>query len=260
MDIQNQHILVKTGSGSIWIEEHEFYKLPIKGVIFMKKNVLIVSAHPDDEILGAGGTLIRHRKLGDDISWLIVTDVSVNSGFSVERMNSRHKEIRMVAEALKAKLYQLDYPTMSLSSKDLPNLVKNISSIVNEIRPDTIYVMNRSDAHSDHRIVFEAVFSCTKSFRYPFIREVLMYECISETEFAPPLPEGAFLPNCFVDISDELEEKLELMKVYDSELGEHPFPRSLENITALATFRGASCGVKYAEAFQILKLNKFERL
>lgn len=80
-----------------------------------------------------------------------------------------------------------------------------------------------------------------------------MYECISETEFAPQLPEKVFIPNYFVDISSFLEEKMNLMKIYESELGNHPFPRSLKNIEALATFRGASVGVEYAEAFQLIK-------
>ena len=81
-----------------------------------------------------------------------------------------------------------------------------------------------------------------------------MYECISETEFAPPLHENIFIPNYFVDISDYINEKKSIMKVYSSELGKHPFPRSEKNIDALATFRGASVGVKYAEAFQVLKI------
>ena len=85
-----------------------------------------------------------------------------------------------------------------------------------------------------------------------------MYECISETEFAPALPEKTFLPNYFVDISDYHSLKLEIMGVYKSELGEHPFPRSLRNMEALATFRGASVGVDYAEAFQLIKyIDKF---
>jgi LmbE family N-acetylglucosaminyl deacetylase len=95
--------------------------------------------------------------------------------------------------------------------------------------------------------------ACTKSFRYPFIKRVLMYECISETEFAPALPEKIFIPNFFVDISKYLEKKLEIMRIYESELGEHPFPRSERNIEALAVFRGASVGVEYAEAFQLIK-------
>jgi len=87
-----------------------------------------------------------------------------------------------------------------------------------------------------------------------------MYECISETEFTPALPENVFTPNCFVDISEQMEEKIKIMEIYNSEIGEHPFPRSERNIRALATFRGATAGVEYAEAFQILKSYRFEEL
>jgi LmbE family N-acetylglucosaminyl deacetylase len=96
--------------------------------------------------------------------------------------------------------------------------------------------------------------ACTKSFRYPFIKKVLMYECISETEFAPAFPEKAFVPNYFVDITEFFNKKIEIMKVFESEIAEHPFPRSLRNIEALATFRGATAGCEYAEAFQVVKI------
>jgi LmbE family N-acetylglucosaminyl deacetylase len=142
---------------------------------------------------------------------------------------------------------------MSLDSTSLNTLIPKISEVFNEIKPEVIYVMNRSDAHSDHRITFEAVAACTKSFRYPFIKKVLMYECLSETEFAPALLEKAFIPNYFVDITSFFDQKVSIMKVYESELAEHPFPRSLKNIEALAIFRGASVGVVYAEAFQLIK-------
>ena len=218
------------------------------------KTVIVISAHPDDEILGAGGTLLKHKKKGDKIYWLITTNIFEKQGFSKERVYSRQKEIEKVSKVLGIeKVFLLDYPTMSLSTSTLIEMVPKISKIFMEVTPEIIYCLNRSDAHSDHRITFDAVIACTKSFRYPFIKQVLMYECISETEFAPQLPEKVFTPNYFVDISCFLEEKLEIMKIYESELGEHPFPRSLKNIKALATYRGASVGVKYAEAFQLIK-------
>ncbi|ARS36173.1 PIG-L deacetylase family protein [Pontibacter actiniarum] len=216
--------------------------------------VIVISAHPDDEVLGVGGALLKHKENGDDIYWLIVTNIFEKDGFSEDRVRTRQDEIVKVANLLGVKqTYKLDYPTMTLSSSSLIKMVPEISAIFQEIKPEIIYSLNRSDAHSDHRVIFDAVMACTKSFRYPFIKRVLMYECISETEFAPVLPEKAFLPNYFIDISEHLEQKLEIMKVYESELGEHPFPRSLENIKALAHFRGASVGVHYAEAFQLIK-------
>jgi LmbE family N-acetylglucosaminyl deacetylase len=227
----------------------------------MEKQILIVSAHPDDETLGAGGTLLRHRKQGDIITWLIVTNISTNQGFTEERVASRQQEIEQVSDLYGfAKTIKLDYPTMSLSSSSLQELISDISKVMEETKPEKIYTINRSDAHSDHRVIFDAVMACTKSFRYPFIREVLMYECISETEFAPALPEKVFQPNCFVDVSNEMEEKIEIMEIFSSEMGKHPFPRSERNIRALGTFRGAMSGVEYAEAFQILKSFRFETL
>ena len=222
------------------------------------KKIVVISAHPDDEILGAGGTIVKHRDQGDEIHWLIATNIFESQGFGKQRVSSRQVEIDEVASELKMQVHKLEYPTMSLSSRDLLTMVPKIAKIFKEVEPVVIYVLNRSDAHSDHRILFDAVMACTKSFRYPFIREILMYECISETEFAPILPERVFQPNVFIDISNNLEEKLELMKIYASELGEHPFPRSERNIRALATYRGASCGVEYAEAFQLLKSYRFD--
>ncbi len=216
--------------------------------------VLVVAAHPDDEIIGAGGTLLKHIASGDEVCWLIVTGMHPHQGFTEERIASRQQEIDRVASlAGFSKVVKLEYPTMTLSGESLIEMVPRISAVFNEFQPEIIYTMNRSDAHSDHRVIFDAVMACTKSFRYPFIKRVLMYETLSETEFAPALTEKTFAPNYYVDITSHFAKKKELTKIYASELGEHPFPRSLRNLEALATFRGASCGVEYAEAFQLIR-------
>lgn len=218
------------------------------------KKVIVISAHPDDETLGVGGTLLKHKEKGDTIFWLIATKVSLEHGYTEERVNSRKEEITMVANSYGFdKVFQLGYPTMSLTSSSLQSLIPEISTIFMEVEPEIIYVLNRSDAHSDHRILFDSVIACTKSFRYPFIKRVLLYECISETEFAPALPERIFQPNYYVDISPFFQEKTRILQIFKSEIGEHPFPRSLKNVEALAIFRGASVGVEYAEAFQLIK-------
>lgn len=218
------------------------------------KKIIVISAHPDDEILGCGGTLFKHKANGDEIYWMITTNVFEHQGFSKQRIESRQQEIKKVAEQLNIKkTFLLNFPTMSLTEGSLITMIQKISDIFNEVQPEIIYCVNRSDAHSDHRITFDAVMACTKSFRYPYIKQVLMYECISETEFAPALPEKVFQPNYFVDITMCFKEKINAMKVYESEIGEHPFPRSIRNSEALAVFRGASVGVEYAEAFQLIK-------
>lgn len=219
------------------------------------KKVIVISAHPDDETLGAGGTILKHKQAGDEIYWLIVTNVFENQGFSKDVVISRQAEIKRVSDMYGFKeTFILDYPTMTLSSSSLLTLVPKISEIFQKVSPEVVYSLNRSDAHSDHRYLSDAVMACTKSFRYPYIKKVLMYECISETEFAPAFAEKAFIPNYFVDISEFFQNKIEIMKVFESEIGEHPFPRSLRNIEALATFRGATAGCEYAEAFQVVKI------
>lgn len=218
------------------------------------KKVIVISAHPDDEVLGCGGTLLKHKANGDQIAWIIVTNIHKEQGFTEERIVSRKKEIESVKDKLGIMhVYKMDYPTMTLDSTMLGTLIVKISQVFLDFKPEIIYTLNRSDAHSDHRVVFDAVAACTKSFRYPFVKCVLMYECISETEFAPQLHENLFIPNYFVDITKHFSEKLKTMSIYESELGNHPFPRSIRNIEALATFRGASSGVEYAEAFQLVK-------
>jgi LmbE family N-acetylglucosaminyl deacetylase len=219
------------------------------------RKVVVISAHPDDETLGAGGTLLKHKKNGDQLFWIIVTKMDESQGFSSERIKSRQSEIKEVKGIFGFEsVFELGHHTMTLQSQTMLTLIPQLGDIFHHIEPEIIYTLNRSDAHSDHRLISEAVMANIKAFRHPYIKRVLMYECISETEFSPQFPENVFIPQYFVDISDFFNEKLRIMKVFESELGEHPFPRSLKNIEALATFRGATAGCKYAEAFQVVKI------
>lgn len=216
-------------------------------------SVLIASIHPDDEVLGCGGALLRHREMGDRVHWLILTTMHEDRGWSPERVAERGREIKEVAGMLEATVHEVGVPTLEMHAADRTHVVAQIGNIATAVEPDVLYVPNRSDVHSDHRFGFEFLLPLTKKFRYPSIRRVLMYECLSETEFAPPLPEAAFTPNWYVDISDYLEEKIRLMEVYRSEIGPHPFPRSERAIRAQATLRGSVAGVESAEAFMLLR-------
>lgn len=115
-----------------------------------------------------------------------------------------------------------------LQSVDLSNFINSVSKVINEIKPEIIYMNNRSDIHTDHQITARVLMSCTKSFRYPFIKKILMYECISETEMSPPFPENIFIPNVYSDITEFIDKKLEIMSIYESEVQVPPLPRSLK--------------------------------
>lgn len=217
--------------------------------------VLVVAVHPDDETLGCAGTLLKHRMQGDEIFWLIITNISEELGFEQWRVQQRQVEINLVAEMYQfTDVHKLDFPTTRLETVDKSVLVKRVGEIINLVKPAVVYLPHPGDAHSEHKAVFDAVFSCTKSFRYPFVKKVLVMETLSETEFGAPFVNSPFVPNYFVDISDFVQQKVEIMKIYKSEVGDHPFPRSVENIKALGLFRGAVAGVASAEAFMALKI------
>ena len=216
--------------------------------------VLVVAVHPDDETLGCGGTLLKHKANGDAINWLIVTSIKEENGFAASVVETRRREIEAVSSMYAFDgVYDLDSPTMRLDEIPFSRLISSISDVFRQVEPNIVYLPFKSDVHTDHQIVFKAVYSCTKMFRYPSIRKIVMMETISETEFAPAIGESSFVPNMFVDITGFIERKIEIMDVYRSELSSHPFPRSERNIRALATLRGATAGCEYAESFMILK-------
>ena len=218
------------------------------------KNILVIAPHPDDETLGCGGTLLRHIDEGNKVYWLLGTTIKEGQGFSSDRVNSRQKEIKKVSEMYGFAGYkQLDFNTTELDQVPRNILVQQISEYVNEVKPNTIYLPYRNDVHSDHAQIFDASVACTKSFRYPFVRKVCVYETLSETEFGMRTDDSGFKPNMWVDISNYLERKIEIMKIFESELRNHPFPRSVENIIGLAKLRGSTANTDAAECFVILK-------
>jgi N-acetylglucosamine malate deacetylase 1 len=216
--------------------------------------ILVIATHPDDETLGCGGKLCRHKDNGDEIHWLVATDLKESDGYNTSTIKKRNEEILKVSDFYGfSSVNQLGLSTTKVDEYGKSELITKISSIINRIRPDIIYLPFKGDIHSDHKYIFDAAYSCTKSFRYPFIKKVYMMEVLSETEFSVSTQGDSFVPNVFVDISDYIDRKIEVMKIYGSEIGDHPFPRSQRNLRALATYRGATSGCDYAESFVLLK-------
>lgn len=216
-------------------------------------NTIIVAPHPDDEVLGAGGTLLRRKAEGAKVAWLIITAISVKTGWSAESVRRRAGEIQEITELLGfSTVFTLDFPTTQLDRIPMSELVAAISEVFKTFEPQEVFVPHSLDVHTDHRVVFDAVASCTKWFRQPSVKRVLAYETLSESDFGMGVGH-AFRPNVFVDISPFLEQKMRAMDVYESELGVFPFPRSPDALRALASVRGAAAGYVAAEAFELLR-------
>lgn len=221
----------------------------------MKNKVLVVAVHADDETLGCGGTLLKHKAQGDEIYWMLLTGPTKNHpyGFSDEHIVERSNRVNRIAQAYNFNgLEYLGLPTQLLHALDLRDIIQKISEVFKRIQPNIIYTMFANDVHSDHRVAFDAVYSCTKSFRYPFIEKIYMMETLSETEFALSVPAKTFIPNVYVDISEYIDKKIEIMQMYPKEVMAEPYPRSLSSIKAQARLRGSRAGVMYAEAFMLL--------
>jgi LmbE family N-acetylglucosaminyl deacetylase len=218
------------------------------------KKVLVVAPHPDDETLGCGGTLLKHKASGDESHWLIVTGIDEATGFSAERVSARNHEIKTVSAIYGFdSVVNLNLPTTKLDILSMQQLVEMIGDVILKIKPEILYVPFPGDIHTDHKVVFQAVAACSKWFRFESIKRILAYETLSETDFAINPDINAFTPNVFVDISEFLQEKLQIMQIYKSEMGLFPFPRSEKAIVALSQIRGAAAGCEAAEAFMLLK-------
>jgi len=217
------------------------------------RNILVVAIHPDDEVLGAGGSLLKHKAAGDRIHWLIVTQ-ALPEDFGQDYVQKRSNEIKAVANMFDFdSVHQLGLAAGKVDTLPMGELISKFGKVFKEVQPDTVYLPFAHDVHSDHRVSFDAAWSCCKPFRYPFVKRVLMMETPSETDQACPVQSSQFVANVYKDVSDHFARKLEIMRIYQSEMGEHPFPRSAVNLEAWATMRGASVGVQYAEAFMLLR-------
>jgi LmbE family N-acetylglucosaminyl deacetylase len=218
------------------------------------KKVLVIAPHADDETLGCGGSMLKHLQSGDKVYWLIVTKMADDLGFSFEQIDRRKKEIDLVSKAYGLTgTFELDFPPAGLDMLSKGDIIGGLGKIINEVAPEIVYTPYRNDAHSDHEIVYDATMAATKTFRYPFIERVLAYETISETDFGLKPEDGGFRPNVYVDISNHIEKKIEILEIFESEMGDFPFPRSRKAIESLAFVRGAQCNRNAAEAFMLIK-------
>jgi LmbE family N-acetylglucosaminyl deacetylase len=216
---------------------------------------LVVAVHPDDETLGCGGTLFRLKEeFGNEIHWLIITTTQQSRILGPSFWETRKLEIRAIADMYSFdSVHELPFEAGFLEDASRFQIVSAIGKVFREVQPDTVFLPYPWDIHKEHQVSFEAALSCTKVFRNEFVERVFVMETLSETDFAPVPLVNAFTPTHFVNITGYMEKKLAAMRIFESEIKPHPFPRSEEALRALSTLRGAQGGFSEAEAFMCLK-------
>lgn len=211
--------------------------------------VLVIAPHPDDEVLGCGGTMARLAAMGAEVHVLVTTEGKPPQ-YSRESVEQVRSEMRDAHEVLGvAKTHLLDLPAAALDTVPASRINAAVGEIVDAVMPDTLLLPFFGDIHTDHQAIFTAAMVAARPRRAKVPRNILCYETLSETNwYAPPMT-PAFMPNVFVGIGDTLSKKIEAFQKYQSQVKAFPDERSIEAIEALARVRGATVFLSAAEAF-----------
>jgi LmbE family N-acetylglucosaminyl deacetylase len=226
----------------------------------MPQSILVVAAHPDDEVLGCGGTIARHADQGDLVRVLIVAEGATSRQGQRDRDQAADKLTNLAQAAQKAStilgavdLELMDLPDNRLDSLDRLDLIKQIETRIARHQPQVVYVHHAGDVNIDHRRLHEAVVTACRPIPGQTVERLLSFEVASSTEWQPPGSAQVFHPNWFVDISTQWERKCLALEAYASEMRPWPHARSIESLEHLARWRGAQVGVNAAEAFYLLR-------
>jgi len=213
-------------------------------------HILIIAPHPDDEVLGCGGTIGRFSSEGNVVTLCIVTK-PYSPDWPIDYIEKKEVEIEKSNKKLGvSQTIFLGFPTVKLDTVPQKELNDSLLKVIVDIKPDIVFVPHNGDLNKDHRIVHEAALVATRPISSP-IKKILAYETLSETEWGHSIAQ--FKPDIYVDISDYINLKKDAMQMYESELKIAPHPRSIELISALAKKRGSEVGVDYAEAFMLIR-------
>lgn len=223
----------------------------------MKQTIIVIAAHPDDEVLGCGGTIAKHVKNGDTVHSVILAegitsrDKSRNREINSEKLYNLAKAAQRANDILGVhSLRLLDFPDNRMDSLDRLDIIKVVEKIVNEIEPDIIYTHHVGDVNIDHRRIHEAVITaCRPIPGNHLVKELLFFETASSTEWMTPGSAPSFSPNWYIDITDTLSLKLKSLEAYEYEMRDWPHARSINALEHLSGWRGANIGVEAAEAF-----------
>lgn len=226
----------------------------------MNKKILVVAAHPDDEVLGCGGAIYRWAQDGAEVSVLILADGESSRKQQDESgqnnlISMREKMAKEAGEILGASSVKLvGFPDNRMDSVDLLDIVKNIEMEIDRIKPEIVLTHHAGDVNIDHRITHDAVITACRPQPGHCVKQMAFFEVLSSTEWRPSASDMHFCPNWFVDIEEALDKKIEALKVYESELRLFPHSRSIDGVEYLAKFRGISAGLCAAESFMLGRL------
>jgi LmbE family N-acetylglucosaminyl deacetylase len=226
----------------------------LAGNYLMSKSVLVVAAHADDEALGCGGTIARHVAEGDIVHGLFIADgVSSREDANCDALTMRETAAQKAHSLLGfSSIKYLGFPDNRLDEVNLLDIVKSVERSLQAIMPNVIYTHHYGDLNIDHRIAHQAVMTACRPTPDSSVTEIYTFEIMSSTEWSS-LGHSPFLPAYYVNISEYLELKLDVLKAYELEMRDMPHSRSIEHLEALARHRGHSVGVNAAEAFMVMR-------
>lgn len=221
--------------------------------------ILVFAPHADDEVLGCGGTIARYAEGGEEVHVCIVTNAFPPIGDNKEA-EKNHWPINLYPETMKVKevlgiknYYFLRFPAVFLETIPRNEFNGAIQKLINNVMPDIVFIPHFGDMQKDHTLTAEAVMVAVRPKGKHIIQQVYSYETLSETEWNIPHIKNSFIPNVFIDISNQLDKKLKAMSCYQSQLSKFPNPRSLEALKALAYYRGSTMQKDAAEAFMLIR-------
>jgi LmbE family N-acetylglucosaminyl deacetylase len=222
--------------------------------------VLVVAAHPDDEILGCGATIARHADNGDRVHILIMGEGATSRGESGEHgsfdteIGALQNAARQAAVVLGAESPRFAcFPDNRMDSLDLLDVIKVVEKTMSEIHPDIVYTHHGNDLNIDHRLTHNAVATACRPVPGASVAAFYTFETVSSTEWSTGLLDRPFNPNRYVDVEQQIDRKFAALQCYQSELRPYPHARSIEAIRALASLRGAQVGMRSAEAFMVIR-------
>jgi N-acetylglucosamine malate deacetylase 1 len=217
--------------------------------------VLVVAAHPDDEVLGCGGTIAKHTSQGDQVTSLFLADgVGARGTDNRDALAERMAAAAAAAEILGCESPRHEnLPDNQLDTLPLLELAQAVERAVEDLQPDRIYTHHRGDLNVDHQLTHDSVLTACRPLPGRSVTSIYAFETLSSTEWSGPYSDRVFLPNHFENIDGFLDKKLAALGAYDAEMAAFPHPRSPEAVRALAILRGAHSGFHAAEAFMLLR-------